>query len=1134
MIEVKNLKKTYNVKGNITKALDDVSIQFPERGMVFLLGKSGSGKSTLLNVIGGLDKVDSGEIIIKGKSSSSFSGSDFDSYRNTFVGFIFQEYNILNEFSVEDNIALALELQGKKKDKEKVLELLKQVDLEGFAKRKPNTLSGGQKQRIAIARALIKNPEIIMADEPTGALDSNTGKQVFDTLKKLSKEKLIIVVSHDRDFAEIYGDRIIELADGKIISDMSKFHIEPKEISGNINVINDNVLSIKDVNELKRDDLDKIYDLLKSKQGEVIITSSDKNVKTIKEAIHISDDNKSEVFNNTEKVETKTYDPKNTKFIKSHLPFPKAFKIGASSLKTKPIRMIFTIILTVVALIMFGVTSTLMLYDQSYSVKEALKESDNDYEQINKTYKYESINHMYNLEDGSDEVTGTYASHDRTAFSNKDIEYLNSKSNNKYAGVIKFSYYWSSYAIQFNTLSPNGNYYQYRGVTGLVDAGEDYLRGNGFNIIAGTYPTKPDEIAISKYLFETFKNADSAINSYDDLINKKFETSFTTNGGSFNKKLKITAVIDFGQIPSKFDELKNENPSLSQKDLRDLKESFENYIKSSFHSLGYVSKDFYEYYKTNYNLSSSSSNKYVSTIYVRGLNVSNYRIDWDVTPDNGMQYISSKLVDKLGLTFTDLEGNKMSYVSPKEDEAYISYYDYQEYLSRVERNKYQKIYQMLDNNYIPETANLTNEEKDNIRNILNSGKYTNDDKQVLDTYLNYYNKYIKVSNAYNNEWDYLFEFELANPNWSSDEAISLKHSQIQELFNNFNNEISEKTFNYDTYLSQIEQLYSDGLLNKYLLYRMASDLYYSSNNKSSSTNMKDELETIITKERSQFTNDDYNTLKQILIANNIEIKNYDINVDNYNYNNKEDSTLGLYYKSSNGKSGQFKIIGIFTIDGNNNYSSYILNDDFINKNATLENTNYWYTEYKTEYKADDNAYYDSLIVKTNYTEEDIKLMLSDFGSYNYEMTNSTYQTLSIFIGMINQLKTIFLYVGLVVAVFAALMLFNFISSSISSKTKEIGILRAVGARGTDLFKIFFCESGVIAIICVILAVAGSIITCNSLNASLAENINLVLLKFGIINIGLIFAGALIISLIGTFIPVLIASKKQPVESIRKL
>lgn len=161
--------------------------------MIFLLGKSGSGKSTLLNVCGGLDIYDSGEIIVKGKSSKSFSKSDFDSYRNTFIGFIFQEYNILDEFSVEDNIALTLELQGKAKDKNKINEIIKMVELENFAKRKPNTLSGGQKQRIAIARALIKEPQIIMADEPTGALDSNTGKQVLDTLKKLSKEKLVIV-----------------------------------------------------------------------------------------------------------------------------------------------------------------------------------------------------------------------------------------------------------------------------------------------------------------------------------------------------------------------------------------------------------------------------------------------------------------------------------------------------------------------------------------------------------------------------------------------------------------------------------------------------------------------------------------------------------------------------------------------------------------------------------------------------------------------------------------------------------------------------------------------------------------------------------------------------------------------------
>ena len=157
MLEIKNLTKVYKTKGGApVHSLDGVSITFEDKGMVFLLGKSGSGKSTLLNLCGGLDSPDSGEIIIKGRSSKDFSQSDFDSYRNTFIGFVFQEYNILNEFSVEDNIALALELQGKNKDKARVHEILKQVELENFAKRKPNTLSGGQKQRVAIARALVK------------------------------------------------------------------------------------------------------------------------------------------------------------------------------------------------------------------------------------------------------------------------------------------------------------------------------------------------------------------------------------------------------------------------------------------------------------------------------------------------------------------------------------------------------------------------------------------------------------------------------------------------------------------------------------------------------------------------------------------------------------------------------------------------------------------------------------------------------------------------------------------------------------------------------------------------------------------------------------------------------------------
>ena len=366
MLEIRNLIKKYKAKGGVVvTALNDVSLKFPETGMIFLLGKSGSGKSTLLNVVGGLDRPDSGEIIIKGKNSKTFSAADFDSYRNTYIGFIFQEYNILNEFNVEQNISLALQLQGKPNDKKTVDDLLAQVDLSGYGKRKPNTLSGGQKQRVAIARALIKNPEIIMADEPTGALDSNTGKQVFDTLKKLSQEKLVIVVSHDRDFAETYGDRIIELSDGKVISDVSKEFVEPVVVNDNVQVINDHTLSIKDGSKLKKEDMDVIYNILKKQNGEAIISSGERDLPAVKQAIRITDGSGSAVFNETQEVETKEYDPKQAKFIRSHLPFARAFKMGSSSLKTKPFRLIFTAFLTTVSLTMFGLTSTLMLFNEN-------------------------------------------------------------------------------------------------------------------------------------------------------------------------------------------------------------------------------------------------------------------------------------------------------------------------------------------------------------------------------------------------------------------------------------------------------------------------------------------------------------------------------------------------------------------------------------------------------------------------------------------------------------------------------------------------------------------------------------------------------------------------------------------------
>ncbi len=223
MIELKNVSKTYKSKKSTnTEALKDISIKFPETGMVFILGKSGSGKSTLLNVIGGLDKYDKGEIIINGKSTNQFKEKDYDAFRNTYMGFIFQEFNLIEDYSVEQNIKLALELQKKEATDDEIERILKKVELTEVSKRKINELSGGQKQRIAIARAVIKNPEIILADEPTGNLDSQTGEQIWKILKDLSKEKLVIVVSHDKESANIYADRIIEIQDGNIINDNCK------------------------------------------------------------------------------------------------------------------------------------------------------------------------------------------------------------------------------------------------------------------------------------------------------------------------------------------------------------------------------------------------------------------------------------------------------------------------------------------------------------------------------------------------------------------------------------------------------------------------------------------------------------------------------------------------------------------------------------------------------------------------------------------------------------------------------------------------------------------------------------------------------------------------------------------------
>lgn len=220
MIEISNVNKKYHSKANEeVVAIDGINLKFNHNGLVFILGKSGSGKSTFLNILGGLDSANTSKIFINKKKLNRFDETTCSEYRNTYIGFVFQEYNLLDDLNVYDNIALALQMQNREVDRETVLNILKEVDLEGLEERELDELSGGQKQRVAIARALVKNPEIILADEPTGNLDSETSEQVFELFKRISKDKLIICVSHDAEYAHKYADRIIEISDGKIIRD---------------------------------------------------------------------------------------------------------------------------------------------------------------------------------------------------------------------------------------------------------------------------------------------------------------------------------------------------------------------------------------------------------------------------------------------------------------------------------------------------------------------------------------------------------------------------------------------------------------------------------------------------------------------------------------------------------------------------------------------------------------------------------------------------------------------------------------------------------------------------------------------------------------------------------------------------
>ncbi len=981
MLEVRNLKKVYKTKnGADVNALDGVSLRFPETGMVFLLGKSGSGKSTLLNVSGGLDSPTEGEIIVKGRSSAKFTQSDFDSYRNTFIGFIFQEYNILNEFSVEDNIALALELQGKPKDKAAIASLLEEVDLTGFAKRKPNTLSGGQKQRIAIARALIKAPEIIMADEPTGALDSNTGKQVFDTLKKLSKTKLIIVVSHDRDFAEQYGDRIIELKDGKVLSDVSKTAEQQKALSGGVNSVGD-VLLCKKGSELTDADFEKIKTFLKSAPQDVIIASNERDVENFKKVSRINTDGEKEVFRDTKEPAEKSYSPEDSRFIRSKLPIKHAFKIGVSSLRSKPFRLCITALLCTVAFVLFGLLSTLNFYNSHDTFVQTMRDGGASVMHLEKNYETKVI--WYTK--GNEEYN--YESFMRTAFTPAELKEVAGKMGADAFGGIECS-------SSFNLRQNDSVYYsgEVRLLATLPEGNS--LRGK----MVGEYPKAKNEIALSSYLAESLiackvydsSGASLELSSKEDLIGKKLILS--------NYTYTVTGIVDSGEIPEEYSILKENAP-----DNDSLIMKFGSFLGDGLYRMVFITEErLLEVSRENPRYVEGIEN-YTSIVAAFGKG-GEYKYP---------EYGNANYVTAQHVNIEEVFAVSSDKTAPAKGEVIVS----STVFSRMAVELYNKLLEDIGENY------------------------TLADK-------------------------YYAAMDLANQVESGGKYVENKDTGKHELV-----KFSEKELK-----SKITELIA--------------------------------------------------AVKRDGIKTTLGVKLFD-----------------QYNATAIGDQRTYNITGVF-VDKQSSYGTgkaVLAQEDFDalwnEQKLTVDN----YSEVESNYKEPADAIYDNIVIPFEFSPETAEAYWAVYNNKDWSedgsrtsLTGSFVSTLSMVDETVSALSKVFLYVGIVLAVFAALLLSNFISASITQKKREIGILRAVGARSTDVFKIFFSESFVICVVCVVLSTIASIILCNIINTALATGLGASLFVFGIASFAVLVAVALVTTVVATFIPVNSAAKKKPVDSIREL
>lgn len=1135
MIEARKLRKVYAPKKGVeVRALDDVSLRLPDTGMVFILGKSGSGKSTLLNVLGGLDTVDSGEIIIKGQSSSDFKQSHFDSYRNTYVGFIFQEYNILEEFTVGANIALAIELQGRKATNGEINEILHEVELDGLGNRKPNELSGGQKQRVAIARALVKKPEIIMADEPTGALDSATGRQVFDTLKKLSKTKLVLVVSHDREFSELYADRIIELSDGKIISDV-EYDAEATENADepNLSYLGKEII-IKDGYELTDDDRIAINDYIRTIRSSTSIIINDKRQnKIFKPTDEGKIENKGGIF----------------KLIKSKLSLKNAFKLGSSGLKHKKVRLVFTIFLSFIAFSLFGLADTIASYNSINTCTESLIDSNIDYVSLVKAVK----DHW-----GDDEDDFSWKNYD-TFISASEKEELSKELGLDYVGVISGIHV--EYTQEINSEDTDDNkdwsYVFPYSLPGVAPITPEFVSRFGYKL-TGQYPQNENEIVITKYIYEHFhkqgyilredgkESRVVPINNESDLIGKTI-SSYSIPNPSGKGVYKIVGILDTGFDFSRYEVLAD---TTSNGEMDIAKIALQSELRSaqeySLHAVLYVTPRL-----SNYILESTQFSK-------TNLDNAHYRILYYKSKEIGLEnydnisyesYISSvRLLNQINDSSISWTGDPVSTLS--NSQILIS--------SSMLHNRINNFsYNSYDLSSIP-----LNKEDQEIFSNFSYGSNLGDivDNFYLASGYKYVYDAIKNNTFETKVWpSYLAYDPNMEITWFRDEFGNYDISYTATLFTD---NIIWSEHRPDDFMEHAKSFY-EGLASNYPILkdhiisweRFSNNVLKLTNGRymlgSQSIRSTSYAGNLISIALYEYSNKNYDKALEYYIStaeDDKSIPNPEFIISNYagylNSTQPEEiakylktyllefakevklftnvaSIYGSYKNQFETTDKNMEIVGVFE----NNSDTIVINDDIY---------------YSIVNQLNDGIY--SIIVAPMPKDSGAIRKIAEFsytnsfhdGEMRFELKNSVTQELDMIDDLLETLGEVFLYIGLGFALFASLMLSNFIATSISYKKQEIGILRAIGSRSRDVFKIFFAESFIISIINFVLSLITTGVVVYILNGIFREDLGILVtfLTFGARQGVLLLGVSLLVAFIATFLPVKKIASMKPIDAIK--